>query len=129
MAIRAVKTQHIERSLALGGVDHLANSEHWRAVRNTQKASGMGIGCCGIDLFVRVRNFQSVIVFQGGKKGDPVQRRLRQADEVLGGEVAGLDRKRFTYAQTESFDLNERTGSRQSKARRDFLLGINHSEK
>src|ERR1700736_1460276 len=95
MAIRAVETQHIERSLALGGVDHLANSEDWRAVRNTQKASGMGIGGCGIDFFVRVCNFQSVIVFQDGKKGDTVQRRLRQADKVLGGQVAGLDRKRF----------------------------------
>ena len=38
--------------------------------------SSVGVGCGGIDLFVGMRYFESVVVLQDRKKRDSVQRRL-----------------------------------------------------
>ena len=84
MAVRSVKSQHIQRNLAFRRIDLLPDPQDRRAVGNAQKLGGMRIGGCGVDFFVGVRYFQPIVMFQDREERDPVQGRSREADEVLG---------------------------------------------
>src|SRR5579863_3540586 len=129
VAVRSVKTQHVQGNLAFCGMNLLANAKYWRAMRNAQKPSAMSVGGCSIDFFVRVGYFEAIIALQDGKKRDPVQPGSSEAAELVRAQVAGFDGKRFLPAEPQSFELDQAAADGQRKTRGNFLLRIDHIQR
>jgi hypothetical protein len=64
---------------------------------------------CSVDLFVGVRDLESIIVLQDREQRHPIQARAGEFAEFIRRQIAGLDSKRFLATEPEPFDFNEPT--------------------
>jgi len=63
----------------------------------------MGIRRGGVNFFVGVRDFESMLVLENRKQRHSAQRRTLEAAELGGMPIAGFDGKRFVSAEPQSF--------------------------
>jgi len=68
MTIRAIQTQAVNGRLAFGGINYLPNPDQREAACDAQKSRGSQIRGNGVNLFVRISKFKTVIAVQNGKQ-------------------------------------------------------------
>ena len=105
MAVGAIEAEHVEDDDAFGRVDDLADAEERFALGDAEKLCGALVGDGGVDFFVGVAEFDAVFSLERGEERRILERRIEQAGELSGGEVAGFESERFAGGGAKALEL------------------------
>src|ERR1700758_3075563 len=110
MPFRPIKSNSVNHGFSRCGVDHLANSQQGRAPRHREQFGIVRIrgGC--VHLFIRVRQLDTMIMLQCGKKRIFPERRRNKIRKFGSRKVTCFQRKRILSGKPKPIDFHQVTG-------------------